>query len=314
MTMTRRAFGQLFGWAATLCGCRAQSNAGSSSTDAGALATKSDPPDAGTAFDREVELVGNASRRVAAQSEQAILEESRRLAPLLGDILSVAGREVAPGVTTDELAKNMVRECRQRGLEPAMLGYNGYPAPAAVSVNAEIVHGIPTSRTLLDGDVVKVEFGVVSGTAFAAQSWTFVAGEVTGSDAILLGTGRKALRAAIDVVSPTSRLGDIGAAIQSTTEAAGLSVVRAFVGYGMGKQRIQAPQVSGFGRKGTGARLKPGWILNLHVIIKHGTPEVNIAANEWTAVAADGSRGALFTSMVEVTTAGHLELTRFIEP
>jgi methionyl aminopeptidase len=195
-----------------------------------------------------------------------------------------------------------------------MLGYHGFPAPAAISVNDEIVHGLPSSRVLAPADLVKVEFGVVSGMAFAAQSWTFAAGPATPSDEILLAVGRRALEAAASIVSPGHRLGDIGAAIQGVVEGAGLSVVRAFVGYGMGKSRIQAPQISGVGNPGRGARLRPGMILNLHVIIKHGSPHVRIAENRWTAFAEDGRRGALFTSMIEVTSDGHTALTRFLEP
>lgn len=255
-----------------------------------------------------------ASARVATQTAVTILEESRRLAPVLTEILSVAGQRVVPGATTLEVANALFRECRRRDLEPAMLGYRGFPSPAAISVNDEIVHGLPSSRVLEPADLVKVEFGVVSGTAFASQSWTFAVDRVTPHDEVMLVAGRRALAAAVSVVSPEHRLGDIGAAIQDVVEGAGLSVVRAFVGYGMGKLRIQGPQIDGVGMAGRGARLRPGMILNLHVIIKHGSPEVQIAGNRWTALAEDGRRGALFTSMVEVTSHGHAELTPFLDP
>jgi methionyl aminopeptidase len=260
-----------------------------------------------------MERVRDASARVAAQSDETIRTESRRLGPLLARFLEAAGAGVVPGATTQSICDTLAEQCRHERLEPAMLGYNGYPAAAAVSVNEEIVHGVPSARVLDDGDVVKVEFGVVSGKAFAAQSWTFCAGNADDADVAMMATGRKALRAAVAAVSPSGRLGDIGAAIQSTTEAAGLSVVRSFLGYGMGKQRIQAPQVSGVGERATGMRMRPGLILNIHVIIKRGSFDVDISPNEWTALAADGLRGALFTSMVEVTPKGHLELTREVD-
>jgi len=255
-----------------------------------------------------------ASAGVAQQSDATILAESRRLGPLLAEILRAGGRRAVPGATTQEVADALVEACLRRGLEPAMLGYHGFPAAAAVSVNEEIVHGIPSSRVLCAGDLVKIELGVVSGRAFGTQSWTFAVERPTTADAVLLETGPRALRAAIAAVSPTHRLGDVGAAIQGVVEDAGLAVVRAFVGYGMGKLRIQAPQVNGFGNRGQGQRLKPGWVLNLHVILKHGSPGVEIADNRWTARAEDGRRGAIFTAMVEVTSNGHVELTRFVEP
>ena len=114
---------------------------------------------------------------------------------------------------------------------------------------------------------------------------------------------------ATEAISPAGRLGDIGAAIQAEAERAGFEVIRAFVGYGMGQQRIQAPQIPGTGRKGMGARLQTGWILNVHVILKRGTPDIEIAGNQWTALASDKKRGCIFTHMVEVTADGHRVLS-----
>jgi methionyl aminopeptidase len=252
--------------------------------------------------------------RPRAEDRLQILAESRRLGPLLAEILRAGGRRALPGATSQEVADALVEACLRRGLEPAMLGYHSFPAAAAVSVNEEIVHGIPSSRVLHAGDLVKVEFGVVSGRAFGAASWTFPVERATAADEVLLETGPRALRAAIAAVSPAHRLGDVGAAIQGVVEDAGLSVVRAFVGHGMGKSRIQAPQVAGVGSPGKGQRLKPGWVLNIQVILKHGSPGVEITDNRWTARAEDGRRGAIFTAMVEVTSKGHIELTRFVEP
>jgi methionyl aminopeptidase len=262
----------------------------------------------------DLERVRAAVARVAAATDDAIAKESRRLGPIVTEILRAAGRVAVPGATTQDVAEALARECRRRDLAPAMLGYRGFPAPAAISVNDEIVHGLPSSRALVAADLVKVELGVASGLAFASQSWTFAVGHADPSDEVLLVEGRRALRAAIDVVSPQHRVGDIGAAIQGVAEGAGLAVVRAFVGYGMGKSRIQPPQISGVGSPGTGTRLAAGSILNLHVIVKHGSPDVVIGDNRWTAHAEDGRRGALFTAMVEVTRDGHLELTGSVEP
>jgi len=270
-----------------------------------------DPPPWG-AF-AEHERVRDLSREVSNQTDDTILRESARLGPLVGQFLQAARAHIAPTVTTQSLAELLLEECRRADLAPAMLGYQGFPAGVAISINDEIVHGIPSSRALQRGDLVKIELAVVSGKAFAAQSWTFPVGPPSATDAPMLAAGRTALTHAVNAVSPRARLGDIGAAIQTTTEAAGFSVVRAYVGYGMGKQRLQQPQVSGFGRAGTGSRLLPGMILNIHVIIKQGSFEVAIAPNKWTAMAVDGLRGALFTAMVEVTAGGRARLTNDLD-
>ncbi len=186
-----------------------------------------------------------------------------------------------------------------------MLGFNGFPAGAAVSVNEAIVHGLPSERAFSAADLANIQFAVVSDAAFASQGWTFPVGALDAGDRVLLEAGPRALRAAVNAVSPGARVGDIGAAIQAEVEGAGLSVVRAFVGYRMGGSLINPPQICGTGRPGTGARLRKEWILNLHVILKRGTHAIFVDENRWTAVAEDGQRGALFTAMVEVTADGH---------
>lgn len=308
--MTRRNASFLsLGWFATLLGCGNGSRAGSSPLpDAG----PSQPGPTGTpppTLSPDPARIRAASGRVATQTDEAILAESRRLGPVVSEIVRAAGGGLRAGSSTESVAARLVQETLARDLQPAMLGYNGFPAAGAISVNEEILHGLPSNRALHVGDLVKVEFGVVSGSAFASHSWTFAVGEPSEADRSLMETGRRALHAALDVASPPRRLGDIGAAIKSTADAAGVSVVRAYVGHGMGKTRIQDPQVHGVGTTGTGARLRPGWILNLHVILKRGTPEVLVAANRWTALADDNQRGVLYTAMVEITADGHRTLT-----
>lgn len=246
-----------------------------------------------------------ARAAIATRPMNVILEESRRLAPVASDIVQHVGKALTPGTTTLEIAEQLVREAQSRDVLPAMLGHHGFPAGAAVSINDELLHGIPSRRRVRAGDLVKLEFGIVSSNAFAASSWTFPVGTPLPEDETLLACGTRTLQRAIKTISPTAKVGDIGAAIQAGSERAGFAVIRAFVGYGMGQQRIQAPQIPGTGKKGTGARLQPGWILNVHVILKHGTPEVDIADNRWTALASDHRRGCIFTCMVEVTADGH---------
>ena len=257
----------------------------------------------------DVQNVQAATANVAKQSDTVIMTESRRLGLIVAELLHDIGRGARIGMTTQSIADALVLQCTSLGLLPAMLGFDKFPAAAAISLNQEVLHGLPSSRTLVDSDLLKIEFGVVSGLAFASHSWTFPIGSPRVEDKLLLEAGSRALRAALDVVSPQHRLGDIGAAIQQTVEAEGLSVVRSFVGYGMGKSRIQEPQVGGYGSAGKGARIKPGWILNLHVIAKHGSPSVIIAENDWTAISEDEKNAALFSCMVEVTSKGCHVLT-----
>lgn len=247
------------------------------------------------------ENVGRAARAVRELPEDTVREESRRLAPLLSDILRVTGGSLDPGTTTQDLCDRLVRQGKRHGLLPAMLGYNGFPAGAAVSLNEEIVHGLPSGRAIAAGDLVKLQFAVVSSAGYAAQGWTFPVGAPAEADRALLAAGPRALRAALDAVSPRAHVGDVGAAIQAEVEAAGLSVVRAFVGYRVGGALIMPPQLEGTGQKGQGPRLQEGWVLHLHVVCKRGKYPVFIADDHWTATAVDGQRGALFTALVEVT-------------
>lgn len=259
------------------------------------------------------EDVAKLSGEVVGIREPELRVEYQRLGPIVSQLLADAGRQVVPGMTTRAIADGLSAAAMAAETLPAMLGYRGFPESCAISINEEIVHGIPGARAFAAGDLVKIEFSIVSGKGFASQSWTFVAGNARARDRALLRAGPKALRAALATLKDQVRLGDIGAAIQGEIEGAGLSVVRDFVGYGMGKKRIDEPQVKGYGKAGFGPRLKAGTILNIHVIAKQGTAEVTITENDWAAVAADAERGALFTCMAEITADGHHLLTPLLD-
>ncbi|APR81156.1 Methionine aminopeptidase [Minicystis rosea] len=295
------------GWLARLFGIEetappdTKAPAGATSADDGALPSIS------------VDDVRRLAMEVGSQKPERILEESRRIAPILSEVMRDVGRSVVAGDTTRDVADRLVKEAFRHDLLPAMLGYNAFPAMAATSVNEEVLHGIPSHRALKNGDLLKLQFGVVSGAAFAAQGWTFPIGRASAADNVLLSVGPRALRKAIDAVAPGCRTGDIGAAIQAEAEGAGLAVVRAYTGYGMGKLMIQAPQLQGTGTRGRGPRIHEGAILHLHVILKHGTYDVVIREDRWTAAAEDEKRGALFTAMVEVTADGHRLLSALLD-
>lgn len=254
-----------------------------------------------------------AAQRVRGQTDEARLVEARRLGPLVSQMLAEARRHVAPGVTTEAIARGLAAASVAQGTLPAMFGYRGFPALAAVSVNDEIVHGLPGPRRLEAGDLVKLEFSIVSGVSFASQSWTFVAGSPREQDLELLRAGPRALRAALGVLKHQCRIGDIGEAIQTNVEAAGLTVVRDFGGYAMGRERIEEPLIKGYGKAGFGRRLEAGRVLHLHVILKQGSFELKVLENGWSAVGLDGGRAGLFTCMVELTDDGHRLLTPLLD-
>jgi methionyl aminopeptidase len=247
-------------------------------------------------------------------SQEELLREARRTAPLVSDVLASVARLLRPGVTTEHLHAILEKELSERNLGPAMKGFNGYPFSATFSVNEEVLHGLPSARRLAAGDIVTIETGSFTPRGFASQGWTFPVGSVSDFDSGLLATATRALRVAQSAIRPGARVGDIGHAIQTTAEAQGLAVVRQFVGYGMGARRIQEPAIPGYGKEGQGAKLREGQILNVHVILKAGSPDVSIAENGWTAVAADGKRGALKSCMMEVEARGCRLLGRFLDP
>lgn len=285
------------------------------------------------------ERVRSMSERVATQPYEWVLVESRRIAPIVSEVLFEVGGAIAPGATTRSLHDALVDGLWARGLGPAMLGFQGFPFGCAVAVNDELVGGEPSERVVALGDLVKLEVAAVSGWAFAGQSWTFVVGDEghgappkSGPHKLLLRAGQRALRNAILRVRPAATVGDLGAIIQSTVEQAGLAVVRSHVGYAMGHKRIMAPQIPGWGEAGTLAPLVPGLILHLHVILKEGAPQPDVppsdatppdavsaeeapsqaeeveptqaegaARSSWTVRSHDGARGALFSAMVEIT-------------
>jgi len=257
--------------------------------------------------------LAKVAQRIAGQPQEVIVQESRRLAPILSDIIAEAGSILRPSITTTDVAALLESRVRDHGLFPAMLGYRGFPAPAAVSVNDELLHGLPSSTRLSRGDIVTVELSIASDKAYASQGWTFVVESASTDASLLLEVGPRALRAACAASASGKRTGDVGAEIQAVVEAASLSVVRDFVGYTMGTERIQSPSIPGYGTRGKGPCLRPGQILHVHVILKQGSPAVLIDDNCWTAISEDRRMGGLFTAMVEVGPDHGTVLSRLLD-
>jgi methionyl aminopeptidase len=220
------------------------------------------------------------------------------------DVLEELARAVAPGVTTAELDRLAADATRARGAAPAFLGYHGYPAALCISVNDEVVHGIPSSRTLREGDLVGLDFGVVLDGWFGDAARTVPVGAPSEGAVRLMAAARDALAAGIAAARPGGRVGDIGAAVQALVESRGFSVVRDFVGHGIGRRLHEPPHVPNFGRAGTGETLRPGMVLAIEPMVNAGAADVEVLDDGWTAVTADGSLSAHFEHTVAVTEKG----------
>jgi methionyl aminopeptidase len=211
---------------------------------------------------------------------------------------------VAPGVTTkdiDEVAETRVREA---GGKPAFKGYHGYPATVCTSINEQVVHGIPSSRPLVTGDIVSIDMGAVLEGYYGDCAVTVPVGETTPAAAELLKVTEESLFRGIDAVKPGARVSDIGAAVQQHVEAHGFSVVREFVGHGIGTELHEEPQVANYGPGGRGPRLSEGMVIAIEPMVNAGKPAVRVLGDGWTAVTRDGSLSAHFEHTVVVTRAG----------
>lgn len=235
---------------------------------------------------------------------KAELEKMRRANLIVAEVLRRLGEMVEPGVTTarlDEVAERMILE---RGGTPAFKGYRGFPNSICASVNEQIVHGIPNGRALREGDILSLDVGVRWEGYYGDSAWTFPVGEISDGLRRLLDATRGALMEGIGQAVAGNRVSDISAAIQRHVEAHGFSVVREFVGHGIGRALHEDPQVPNYGKPGRGPRLKEGMVLAIEPMVNSKGPGSRILADEWTAVTADGGYSAHFEHSVAVTANG----------
>ncbi len=230
---------------------------------------------------------------------------------LVAEVLARLEAAVAPGVTTmdlDQLAERLVRE---GGAEPAFKGYRGYPATLCASINEEVVHGIPSHGRgrCCQGDIISLDMGVRMGGFYGDSAVTVAVGAVPERSGALLRVTREALERAIAQVRVGGRLSDIGHAVQEWVERHGFSVVREFVGHGIGEQLHEEPQIPNYGQPGRGPRLAPGMVLAIEPMVAMGRPETRVLGDGWTAVTRDGSLAAHFEHTVAVTAEGPQVLT-----
>ncbi len=239
----------------------------------------------------------------------AEIEVMREAGRITASALRVVGEAVVPGVTTAQLDEIAAEHIRKEGGKPAFLGYRGFPATLCVSVNDEVVHGIPGKRRLREGDIVSVDCGVVVDGYYGDAAMTFPVGRVSDEARRLMDVTRDALDAAIARCRPGMRLGDVGNAVQTVVERAGFSVVREYVGHGIGRSMHEEPQVPNFGRAGTGMTLRPGTVLAIEPMVNAGGYAVRSLDDGWTVVTADGSLSAHFEHTVAITEDGPSILT-----
>jgi methionyl aminopeptidase len=240
------------------------------------------------------------------------IEKMRRSGKAVRTVLEHVRSLVKPGVTTLDLEKAAEAKIAELGATPAFKGYRGYPCVLCTSVNDQVVHGIPSGEQVLrEGDIVSIDCGVVLEGYYGDSAITVPVGtQVAAKTRRLLEVTQKSLETAIQVVRPGATLGDIGAAVQEVVEADGFSVVREFVGHGIGTRMHEDPQVPNFGQRGAGAKLRAGMVIAIEPMVNAGKPGVQVLSDGWTAVTEDGSLSAHFEHTVAVTEEGAMILTQ----
>jgi methionyl aminopeptidase len=230
------------------------------------------------------------------------LERMRDAGRLVGEVLTELASKVAPGVTTAELDEVAEKRILKAGATPAFKGYHGYPATICASINDEVIHGIPSGRRVLaEGDIISIDVGAALGGYFGDSAITLPVGQVSEQAATLLRVTEEALYKAIERARPGGRLSDIGHAVQSHVEAYGFTVVREFVGHGIGQRMHEEPQVPNYGEPGRGPRLAEGMVLAIEPMVNAGKAAVKVLSDGWTAVTRDKSLSAHFEHTVAVT-------------
>ncbi|MBQ8794650.1 MAG: type I methionyl aminopeptidase [Clostridia bacterium] len=240
--------------------------------------------------------------------ELKVMREACRIS---AEALKLAGSAVEPGVTTAELDKIAEKYILSQGAVPNFKNYNGYPATACISINNEVIHGIPSKKRVIQaGDIVSIDLGAKFEGYHGDNAATFACGDVSAEAKRLMDTTRESLYEGISAAVSGGRLGDIGAAIQQYVEKRGYSVVRQFVGHGIGTQLHEAPEVPNFGTQGRGIRLMPGMTLAIEPMINVGHYDVKIMPDGWTVLTKDGSLSAHFEHTIVITPDGPQIMTK----
>ena len=237
------------------------------------------------------------------------LREMKEACVISAKALKLGGEAVEPGVTTGEIDRLIRRFIESAGAVPSFLGYGGFPASACISVNGTVIHGIPGKQVIKAGDIVSIDVGAYLNGYHGDNAATFAAGDITPEAKALIDATRDSLYEGIRAAVAGNRIGDIGAAVQRYVEVRGYSVVRQFVGHGVGTDLHEDPSVPNFGTPGRGPRLLPGMTLAIDPMVNAGSHEVKILGDGWTTVTKDGSLSAHFEHTIAITSDGPVIMT-----
>jgi methionyl aminopeptidase len=251
----------------------------------------------------DVERCGRVVNMVIVKLPEEI-NKMRASNHIVAEILSLLKERIKPGVTTADLDRMSEELARKKGAKPAFKGYKGYPFSLCISVNSEVVHGMPSNRILIPGDIVSLDFGVYHKGYYGDAAITVPVGHISEEATRLIKATEQGLYQGIKEAIAGNRLGNVSAAIQHCVETAGFSVVRDFVGHGIGKNLHEEPQIPNFGLKGRGIELKTGMVLAIEPMVNEGTYKVRVLDNGWTVVTQDGKLSAHFEHSVAITENG----------
>lgn len=238
------------------------------------------------------------------------IKKLQKAGEITAGALECARESIKAGMTTRELDKIIHRYITSHGATPSFLGYGGFPGSACISVNDEVIHGIPDGRKILDGDIVSIDVGACIDGYNGDAARTFGVGNISEEAKALMKSTEESLYIAIEMAKPGVRLGDIGHAIAKHNEDNGYSVVKQFVGHGVGKNLHEDPEVPNYGKEGHGLRLVKGMVIAIEPMINIGTDKVKTMPNQWTVKTIDGSLSAHFENTIAITQDGALILTK----
>ncbi len=242
---------------------------------------------------------------------EAQISEMKLAGRITGEALALAGEHIKPGVTTkqiDDIVRNHIEKC---GARPSFLGYGGFPGSACISINDEVIHGIPSKkRVIQDGDIVKVDVGAFIHGYHGDSANTFACGNISDEAKRLMEATKESFYRGVANAVIGKRLGDIGSAVEEYTKSCGFSVVREFVGHGIGRELHEDPNVPNYGLPGRGVRLMKGMTLAVEPMVCAGESKVKVLSDNWTVVSCDGSLSAHYEHTIAITEEGPIFLTK----
>ena len=237
------------------------------------------------------------------------LVQMRKACRITGEALAYAHGLVREGITTKYLDGKIREFIEKHGAKPSFLGYSGFPASACISVNEEVIHGIPSARVLMEGDIVKIDVGAFYAGYHGDSARSFPVGRVSEEAIRLMETTKASFFEGMQKALPGGRIGDIGCAVETCVKNAGYTVVRNYIGHGVGRELHEDPEVPNFGTAGRGVRLYPGMTIAIEPMVNAGGHSVRVLKNEWTVVTSDGSLSAHYENTVAITENGPENMT-----